>query len=83
MFYYLGKNEDNYKIEYVETCYEYIEERKMEYCKKVELKSCVHNLQRYEDRFCWSSYSKDIEIQPVYSGQKIINMASKNYKISN
>lgn len=77
-FYYLGKNEEPYKIEYVETCYKYLEKNKMEYSKKVELKPSVNNLSRYEEKFCWSSYSSDIDILPLYEGQKIINMASRN-----
>ncbi len=77
-FYYLGKTEEPYIIEYVESCYEYIDRKEMAYTKKLELKSRVNNLHKYEDKFCWSSYSSSITINPLYPGQQINKLASKN-----
>lgn len=77
-FYYFSKSVAPYTVEYVETCYEYINKREMKYSKKLELKSKIDTLRKYEDKFCWSSYSGDIEIKPQYSEQQINSLASRN-----
>lgn len=77
--YHISKNRDPYIIEYSEAKYEYKSLNEMEYSKEIELISCKNHLKKYSEKFCWSSYSKDITILPIYEGQTINYLPSKNF----
>lgn len=77
--YFITRNREPYLIDYTEAKYIYKSKNEMEYHKRVDLISRTNYLTRYPEKFCWSSYSSDIKVLPMETGQKINYMPSKNF----
>ncbi|MCM1127551.1 MAG: hypothetical protein NC429_13900 [Lachnospiraceae bacterium] len=50
----------------------------MKYSKSVDIVSKVNNLDRFEDKYSWSSYGKDIKVEPISSEHEINYLAAQN-----
>ena len=78
IFYFVSKNRDPYIIDCLESCYEYKSKKEMCYQKIIYLTSRVNNLQKYQDKYSWSSYSKGIIVTPLISEHSITYLSSRN-----
>ena len=79
ILYYITKNKNSFVVEYYEAKYVYLTKNQMEYYKSIDLRCCRNYLTKWTERFCWSSYSSDIKVQPICDGQKISFLPSKNF----
>jgi hypothetical protein len=71
LIYLLTKSDSRFIILHKEISYEYLSIREMQFIKDYELLPLKDNLEEFDDRYCWSSSSKNIEIKPKYDGQTI------------
>lgn len=78
ILYYLPPNKQQYIITYAEAVYKYISKNEMTYSKHLEIKSKRNGLTGYEDKYNWSSYSKNIEVLPIYTEQTIKLLGHKD-----
>jgi len=76
--YAITKSDGKFVILHKEIIYEYLSIREMQYIKDYELLPLKDNIEEFDDRYCWSSSSKNITIKPKYAGQTIKYMWEKD-----
>ena len=79
ILYYITKNRNSYVIEYSEAKYVYLNKNEMEYYKSMDLRCCKSYLNKWIEKFCWTSYSSEIRVNPINDHQSISFLPSKNY----
>lgn len=78
ILYYVGKNNQAYVVNYAEIKYRYISKSEMLFEKDLNIRPTKKQLGKYEDKYNWSAYCKDIKLQPKYQEQEIKILGHKN-----
>ena len=76
--FYLSKTKDKFVIKYEEARYRYVTKNEMEYSKSVDIVSKVNNLDRIEEKYSWSSYGKNVKVEPMRVEHEINYLAAQN-----